>query len=219
MGGGGIGSQLLMLSPEMLKSQIPISGVGGWPTFDAESGNAKIPNFHFFLGGWWPTFDAESRNAQIPNSHLGGRAGWRGAGKNQFPKVNFKFSKSSPELKFQWGGGGGSGWQKPISKNQLQISKSSPELKFPFLRWGGGGVSRNQFPKVNFKFCKSISELKFPFLGGGGWQKPISKSQLQIQKSSPELKCEMSIFGRGVGGWVGHGMYGIWCCHLACIWG
>ena len=53
-----VGSQLLMLSPEMLKSAISISrrtGVDG----------------------------------------------------NQFPKVNFKFSKSSLELKFPFPGGGG----------------------------------------------------------------------------------------------------------------
>ena len=52
-GRGGIGGQLLMLSPGMPKSQIPINwGVGGWV-------------------GWQPTFDAESRNAKIPNSNLG----------------------------------------------------------------------------------------------------------------------------------------------------
>ena len=28
----------------------------------------------------------------------------------QFSEVNLKFSKSSPELKFPWGGGGGGGW-------------------------------------------------------------------------------------------------------------
>ena len=43
-GGGGVGGQLLMLSPEMLKLKISISeGGGGWlPTFDVESKFAKI---------------------------------------------------------------------------------------------------------------------------------------------------------------------------------
>ena len=38
-----------MLSLEILKSQIHIfaGGEGWWPTFDAESRNAKIPNSHF----------------------------------------------------------------------------------------------------------------------------------------------------------------------------
>ena len=48
-GKGRVGSQLLMLSPEMLNSKIHIfAGGEGWrPTFDAESRNAKIPNSHF----------------------------------------------------------------------------------------------------------------------------------------------------------------------------
>ena len=62
----------------MLKSQIPIFGEGGR------------------VGDWWPTFDAESKNAKIPNSYFQGG----GVGGNQFPKANFKFSKSSSELKF-----------------------------------------------------------------------------------------------------------------------
>ena len=77
VGRGRGSSQLLMLSPKMLKSQIHIfrGGEGSWwPTFDAESKNAKSPNSHFHRcgkgEGWWPTFDAESRNAKIPNSHF-----------------------------------------------------------------------------------------------------------------------------------------------------
>ena len=47
--GEGVGSQLLMLSPEMLKFQIHIfAGRECWlPTFYAESKNPKIPNSHF----------------------------------------------------------------------------------------------------------------------------------------------------------------------------
>ena len=113
----GIESQLLMLSPEMLKFQIHIFAGGGgwWPTFDAESKNAKkVPNSHFhrwergptfvgsqilmlspkmlksqihiFAGGptfdaesrwgdWQPTFDAESKNAKIQIHIFAGETG------------------------------------------------------------------------------------------------------------------------------------------------
>ena len=63
--------------------------VGGgkqFPTFDAESKFAKIPNAHVQGWGWgglvrnqFPTFDAESKFAKIPNSHVqgGGGKGWK----------------------------------------------------------------------------------------------------------------------------------------------
>ena len=86
MGGGGVSDQLLMLSPEMVKYQIPISaggvgGGGGWsPTFDAKSRNAKNPKFPFLqVGGWvgdqllMPT--PEMLKSQIPIS-AGGGLGW-----------------------------------------------------------------------------------------------------------------------------------------------
>ena len=72
VGGGGLvktNFQLLMLSPNLLKSQIAMSGRYG------RGGG--------FGGNQFPTFDAESKFAKIPNSHV------------------------------QWGGGGG--WWKPIS--------------------------------------------------------------------------------------------------------
>ena len=49
----GIESQLLMLSPKMLKSHIHIFAGGEcWqPTFDAESKNAKKSQIHIFTGG------------------------------------------------------------------------------------------------------------------------------------------------------------------------
>ena len=41
-----------MLSPETLKSKIPMGGRGGWcPTFDAESRYPKISNSYFQGGG------------------------------------------------------------------------------------------------------------------------------------------------------------------------
>ena len=64
--GGGVGRglvgtnfQLLMLSPNLLKSQIPMSIVGG----------------RVVGGNQFPTFDAASKFAKIPNSHV---PRWRG---------------------------------------------------------------------------------------------------------------------------------------------
>ena len=50
-------------------------------TFDTESKNAKLPNFHFLGGGGGgqlSTFDAESKSAKIPKFHFWG---WRGGGR------------------------------------------------------------------------------------------------------------------------------------------
>ena len=73
-GGGGswvLGSnfQLLMLSPNLLKSQSLISGGRGWDAiFDAESKSAKIQKSYIWEGGGggcqFPTSDAESKFAK-----------------------------------------------------------------------------------------------------------------------------------------------------------
>ena len=88
--------QLLMLSPNLLKFQIPyVHGGGGGvgdgqlPTFDAESKSAKISNSLCGGGGGvgdgqLPTFDAECKSAKIPNSLCGY---WEGGVKN--PTSNF----------------------------------------------------------------------------------------------------------------------------------
>ena len=70
-----VDGQLLMLSTNLLKSQIPMSRVGGWvggggwqPTFDAKSKvlKSQLPMFRVGGGGGWqPTFDAESKFAKI----------------------------------------------------------------------------------------------------------------------------------------------------------
>ena len=125
--------QLLMLSPNLLRSQIPYTLGGGGvhdeqlPTFDAESKSAKIPNYLYDRGGGGfisanfqllmlspnllrsqiaymvggggggvhddqlPTFDAESKSAKIPNSLYGG---WRGG----FMTINFQLLMLSPNL-------------------------------------------------------------------------------------------------------------------------
>ena len=205
----------------MLKSKISIFRGGGvihLPTFDAESKNAEIQSFHFFWGGviHLPTFDAESKNAEIQNFHFQGSGG-EGVG-HQLSNSNLKFSKSNPELKFQFLGRGvsrqltfdaefkfaktrcarsGLKVVRPLTipKSSAKFSKSNPELKFPFSGWGG---VRTQLSKSNPKFSKSNPELKFPFSGwgGGGVQTQLSKSNAKFSKSNPELKFPF----RGGGG-------------------
>ena len=51
--------QLLMLSPNLLKSKIPMLRVGGW-------GGGGVG------GNQFPTFDAEFKFAEIQNSHVEG---------------------------------------------------------------------------------------------------------------------------------------------------
>ena len=99
-GVGGTNFELSMLSPNLLKSKIPMSRVrgGSWwnqfPTFDVESKFAKIQNSQveggwvWVGGGWWnqfPTFDAESTFAKIQNPHVQGG----GVGELVNPTFNF----------------------------------------------------------------------------------------------------------------------------------
>ena len=81
--------QLLMLSPNLLKTQISYRvgwgrGVGDQlPTFDAESKSAQNPNSQYSVGGGrgggfvnrLPTFDAESKSTKNPNSLYHGKGG------------------------------------------------------------------------------------------------------------------------------------------------
>ena len=170
-----------MVSPNLLKSQIPMSGGdwgGGWwkpisKTFDGESKFSKITNSHVQLGGGgvggnqFPTFDAESKFAKITNSHvqLGGGG---------LVETNFQLLMLSPNLlKSQipmsdWGWQ----WWKPISKT---FDGESKFAKIPNSHVClGGGVGGNQFPTFDAesKFAKiTNSHVQ---LGGRGWWKPIS---------------------------------------------
>ena len=100
--GGGVGRtnlQLLMLSSNLLKSKIPISGGG------EGAGGVGGTNFQLLMlssnllkskipisgggggGGWWnqlSTFDAEFKFAKIQNSHF-----WGGGGGLVEPTFNF----------------------------------------------------------------------------------------------------------------------------------
>ena len=54
------------------------------------------------------------------------------------------------------GGVGGGSWWKQFPKVNFKLSKSSPKLKFPFSGEGGGGVGGNKFPTFDAesKFAK-----------------------------------------------------------------
>ena len=135
-GGGGVGGvvetnfQLLMLSSNLLKSKIPMSGGEGgfhgnqFLTFNAEFKFAKIKNSYvrWWGGGFGGRFvetnfqllmlSSNLLKAKIPMS-----GGGRGVCGNQFPTFDaeFKFSKIQNSY-VQWGGGGwGGGSWKPIS--------------------------------------------------------------------------------------------------------
>ena len=96
---------------------------------------------------------------------------------HQLSKSKLKFSKSSPELKFPFPGGGRVAHQ--LSNYKLQFSKSSPELKFPFPE--GGGVYTN-FQNLNWNFLSLVLSWNFHFRGGGGGSNQVvfkcSKSNL-----------------------------------------
>ena len=114
--------QLLMLSPNLLKSKIPMSRGGG----------LVETNFQILM------LSSNSLESQIPMSSgvEGGGLGGRRFGGNQFPKVNLNFSKSSPEVKFPLCGGGGGGSQlkqKSTSKFQSQILS-----RYSYFRGGEG---------------------------------------------------------------------------------
>ena len=84
--------QLLMLSSNLLKSKIPMSG--GWGG-----------------GGWWnqfPTFDAEFKFAKVQNSHVeGGWAGVVGGTSFQLLMLSPNLLKSKIPMSGGWVGGGG----------------------------------------------------------------------------------------------------------------
>ena len=80
---GGTNFQLLMMNPNLLKSKIPISGMGvGRINFQLLmlSSNLLISKIPISRGGgvWWnqlSTFDAEFKFAKIQNSHFWGMRG------------------------------------------------------------------------------------------------------------------------------------------------
>ena len=62
-------------------------------------------------GNQFPTFDAESKFAKIPNSHVQGQVGGGGGG-NQFPTLMLSPNLLKAQISMSRVGGG---WWKPIS--------------------------------------------------------------------------------------------------------
>ena len=151
-----------------ISTKIPNSicrwGRGWWLTFDAESRNAKIKNFHFQGGGgggWQLTFDAESRNAKILNSDFVGR----GVG-SQLLMLSPEMLKS--KILISRGGGGlVANFQK--STSNLKV-KSWAEISI--FGVGGGGcwpTFRSQLQNLKVKSWAEISISA----GGEGWERGI----------------------------------------------
>ena len=160
-------------------------------------------------GGWKPilNFDAESKFGKIPNSHVQGDG--VGVGGNHFPT----FDPESKFAKFPCLGGC---WWKPISNFWSWVWICS-NLKFPCPGGGGRGLWK---PIFKSQLQSLVLSWNFHFQG---WEVGEVSGQLQQKSTSKfqsKLSAEISISGGGGGGArVGHGIHGIWCCHLACIWG
>ena len=75
------------------------------------------------------------RSTKIPNSHLQGGARGREFG-GQLLRLSPEMLKSQITISGMCGGGGG-GVDDQLSEVNFKISKSSPELKLPFLGWVG----------------------------------------------------------------------------------
>ena len=122
--------QLLMLSSNLLKSKIPTFRWGG---------GLVETNFQLLM------LSSNLLKSQIPMFRWGRVSG------NQFPKVNFKFSKSSPELKFSFWGGG-------LVETNFQLLMLSPNLL----------KSKKIYKGFWWKFSK-FSGKKVPGNGFGLW--------------------------------------------------
>ena len=140
-----INFQLLMLSPNLLKSQSPIM-VGG-------EGKGVDDQF--------PTFDAESKSAKITKSHY---RGW-----GELVTTNFQLSMLRPDLlksqsSIMVGLGGGE-----VGDDQFQLLMLSPHLlKSQKSHYGGGREVDDQFPTFNAE-SKSAKIQKCHYGGGGSW--------------------------------------------------
>ena len=159
LGGGGrafveTNFQILMLSSNLLKSKIPMSGGRGggvcgnqFPTFDAEfnqnscrGGGFVETNFQLLMlssnllkskipmSGWggegicgnqFPNFDAEFKFAKIQNSYVRGEGG--GVRGNQFPTFDAEFKFAKIQNSYVWGGG-------RVSGTNFQLLMLSPNL-------------------------------------------------------------------------------------------
>ena len=173
--------QLLMLSPNLLRSQIAYMVVGGQggreggvqdeqlPTFDAESKSAEIPN-SLYGGGVFMTANFQplmlSPNllrSQIPYTLGGG--GWGG-----FMTTNFQLLMLSPNLlrsqiPYNGGGGGGRGW---FHDGQLPtFDAESKSAKIPNCLYGWEFMTTN-FQLLMLNPNRLRSQIPYTLAGGGG---------------------------------------------------
>ena len=140
-------SQLLMLSPNLLRSQIPYM-VGGGGVHDSQllmlSPNLLRSQIPYMVGGggggtWRPTFDAESKSARIPNSLYGGGGGG-GIHDSQLLMLSPNLLRS--QIPYMVGGGGGGTWRPTFDAE-------SKAAKIPNSLYGGGGGGGSWWPTSN----------------------------------------------------------------------
>ena len=178
-------------------------GNNQFPTFDAESKSAKIPNSHYGGGGvgndWFPTFDVESKFANIPNSHYGGRGLamtnfqlWMlslnllksqspimvgvGVGDDQFPTLDaeFKFAKIPKSYDGEVGGG-------LVMTNFQLLMLSSNLLKSQSPITGGLAMTNLQHLMLSLNLLKSQSPIMVG-VGVGDDQFPTFDSEFRFAK-------------------------------------
>ena len=223
-----------MLSSNLLKSKIPISGRGGrgkWSnqlsTFDAEFKFAEIQNSYVWEGGggWWSQlshFDAEFKFAKIQNSHFWGG----GVGGTNFQLWMLSSNLLRSKIPISRGGG----WWNQLStfdaefkfakiQNSIsrgggwwnQLSTFDAKLKFAEIQnshfWGRGGT--------NFQLLMLSSNLlksKIPISGRGGrgeWSNQLSTFDAEFKFA----EIQNSILG---GGGLVEPTFNFWCWVQIC---
>ena len=164
--GRGGDSLNLMLSLNLLKSKIPISGgvggagVGGFVEFDVEFKFAKIQNSHLWgdrgCGGvygksWNLMLSLNLLKSKIPICRDGGGRGWGGS-RNLMLSSNLLKSK----IPICGGAGGGGSQNLMLSSNLL---KSKIPISAGLGGWGGS---------QNLMLSSNLLKSKIPICGGMG---------------------------------------------------
>ena len=220
VGGGGLvesNFQLLMLSPNLLKSKIPMLrvgregggvGVNQFPTFDAESKFAKIQNSHVEGGGGGRLVETNFQLLMLSSNLLKSKilmlrvGGWvvGGVSVNQFPTFDAesKFAKiQNFHVEGGWVGGGS-------VESNFQLLMLSPNLlksQIPMLRMSGGLVESNfQLLMLSSNLLKSKTPMLRVGRWVGGYGGGLVETNFQLLiLSSNLLKSKIPMLR--VGGW------------------